>query len=58
MSTHILCLEQKYKKISEFLSEKLSVFLVVKFSIYLGRRVFVMPKKWALKVPANCPLDK
>ena len=30
------------KKISEFLSEKFQ-FLVVKFSVYLNRRVFVMP---------------
>ena len=40
-STHNLCFEQKYEKISEFLSENFQ-FLVVKFSIYLNRRVFVM----------------
>ena len=36
-STHNLCFEQKYEKISEFLSENYH-FLVAKFSIY----VFVM----------------
>ena len=43
MSTHNLCFEQKYEKISEFLSENFQ-FLVVKFSIYmyLNRRVFIM----------------
>ena len=42
MSTHNLCFEQKLKKkTSEFLSENFQ-FLVVKFSIYLNRRVFVM----------------
>ena len=43
MSTHNLCFEQKYEKISEFLSENFQ-FLVVKFSIYmyLNRHVFVM----------------
>ena len=43
MSTHNLCYEQKYEKISEFLSENFQ-FLVVKFSIYLNRHVFVMWK--------------
>ena len=39
---HISALEQKYEKyISDFLSENFQ-FLVVKFSIYLNRRVFVM----------------
>ena len=40
-STHNLCFEQTYEKISEFLSENFQ-FLEVKFSIYLYRRVFVM----------------
>ena len=44
MSTHNLSFEQKYEKISEFLSEN-SRFLVVKFSIYLNRRVFIMSRK-------------
>ena len=41
MSTHNLCFEQKYEKISEFLSENFQ-FLVVKFSIYLNKLVFLM----------------
>ena len=41
MSTHNLCFEQKYEKYQSFLPEKFR-FLVVKFSIYLNRRVFVM----------------
>ena len=42
MSTHNLCFEQKYEKnISDFLSENFQ-FLVVKFSIYLNRYVFIM----------------
>ena len=41
MSTHNLCFEQKCKKYQSFLSEKFQ-FLVVKFSIYLNRRVFIM----------------
>ena len=40
-STHNLCFEQKYEKISVFLSENFQ-FLVVKFSIYMDRRVFIM----------------
>ena len=40
-STHNLCFEQKYEKYQIFLSENFQ-FLVVKFSIYLNRRVFVM----------------
>ena len=41
MSTHNLCFEQKYEKYHNFYL-KTSSFLVVKFSIYLNRRVFVM----------------
>ena len=41
MSTHNLCFEQKYEKCQNFLSENFP-FLVVKFSISLNRRVFVM----------------
>ena len=41
MSTHNLCFDQKYEKISEFLSEKFQ-FLVLKFSVYLNRHVFIM----------------
>ena len=40
-STHNLCFDQKYEKYQFFLSEKFH-FLVVKFSIYLNRHVFVM----------------
>ena len=40
-STHNLCFDQKYEKISEFLSENFQ-FLLVKFSVYLNRHVFVM----------------
>ena len=53
-STHNLCFKQKYKKISEFLSENfqfLVLFLVVKFSIYLNRPVFV------LVCPFICPSE-
>ena len=41
MNTHNLCFEQEYKKYQNFLSEYFP-FLLVKFSIYLNRRVFVM----------------
>ena len=41
-STHNLCVEQNYEKYQNFLSEKISFSLVVKFSIYLNRCVFVM----------------
>ena len=40
-STHSLCFEQKYEKYRNFLSENFH-FLVVKFSVYLNRHVFVM----------------
>ena len=39
-STHNLCFEQKYEKYQNFYLKTL--FLVVKFSIYLSRRVFLM----------------
>ena len=41
---HNLCFEQKYEKYQNLLSENFQ-FLVVKFSIYLNRRVFVMYMK-------------
>ena len=41
MSTHNLCFEQKYEKYQNFYLETFS-FLLVKFSIYLNKRVFVM----------------
>ena len=40
-STHNLCFAQKYEKYQTFLSENVH-FLVVKFSVYLNRHVFVM----------------
>ena len=45
MNTHNLCFEQNYEKISEFLSE-IFHFLVVKFSAYLNRHVFVTKCKF------------
>ena len=40
-STHNLCFEQKCEKYQNFYL-KIFNFLVVKFSVYLNRRVFVM----------------
>ena len=40
MSTHNLCFEQKHEKYQKFYLK--TQFLVVKFSIYLNRHVFVM----------------
>ena len=40
-SAHSLCFEQKYENYQYFLSEKMQ-FLVLKFSVYLNRHVFVM----------------
>ena len=40
MSTHNLCFGQKYKNIQTLYENFL--FLVVKFSVYLSRLVFVM----------------
>ena len=40
-STHNLCFEQKYEKCQNFFIWKFS-YLVVKFSVYLNRHVFVM----------------
>ena len=41
MSTHNLCFEKKYEKYQNFYLKAFS-FLVVIFSVYLNRRVFVM----------------
>ena len=41
MNTHNLCFEKKYEKYPIFLSENFPV-LVVKFSLYLNRCVFIM----------------
>ena len=40
--THNLCFEQKYEKYQNFYMKIFIFFLVVKFSIYLNRRVFLM----------------
>ena len=48
MSTHNLCFEQKYKKISEFFYLKifsLFFFFLVKVSVYLNRHVLVMDQQ-------------
>ena len=49
-STHNICFEQKYKNISDFLSEN---FLVVKCSVYLNRRVFVMISEDSQAMPQS-----
>ena len=51
MSTHNLCFEQKYEKYQKFLSKNFQ-FLVMKFSIYLNRRVFVMVRRY-LAIPSD-----
>ena len=43
-STHNLCFEHKYEKYQNFLSENFH-FLVIKFSVYLNRHVFVMQSR-------------
>ena len=47
-STHNLCFELKYEKYQNFLSVFFFFFqfLVVKFSVYLNRHVFVMDNIW------------
>ena len=40
-STHDLCFEQKYENIRIFLSENFH-FLMVRFSVYLNRHIFVI----------------
>ena len=42
MSTHNLCFEQKYDKNIRISIRNYLIFLVVKFSVYLNRLVFVM----------------
>ena len=41
-STHNLCFEQKYEKYQNFYLNFFGFFLVVRFSVFLNRRVFVM----------------
>ena len=48
LSTNNLCFEQKYEKYQNFLFEYFP-FLVVKLSIYLNKRVFVMACRSALR---------
>ena len=47
MSSHNLCFEKKYVKNQNFLFENFP-FLVVKLSVYLNRRVFLMTVIYAL----------
>ena len=54
-STHNLCFEQKCKKYQSFLPEKF-LFLVVKFSIFLNRRVFVM--RMQMGIISGCLFDQ
>ena len=42
MSTLNLCFDQKYEKYENFLTDFFFQFLVIKFSVYLNRHVFVM----------------
>ena len=43
--THNLCFEKKYEKYQIFFLSENFPFLVVKFSIYLNRHVFVMGRE-------------
>ena len=52
-STNNLCFEQEYEKYQNFLSKNFP-FLVVKFSIYLNRHVFVMAN---LALPNVCQIQ-
>ena len=52
--THILYFEQKYENYHNFSSSESFHFLVVKFSIYLNRRVFVMSKKGSIPESIVC----
>ena len=44
-STHYLCFEQKYEIYQNFFFIRKFSFLVVKFSVYLNRLVFVMSRQ-------------
>ena len=48
-NTHNLCFEQKYEKYQKILSENFH-FVVVKFSIYSNRHVFVMQTPYVISV--------
>ena len=47
---HNLCFEQKYEKYQNYLCENFHI-LVVKFSIYLNRRVFILVTTFGRKIP-------
>ena len=51
MSTHNLCFEQEYEKYQNFYLKIFIFFLLVKFSVYLNRRVFVMKMKIFIQQP-------
>ena len=51
-STHNLCFKQKYEKYQNFLSENFH-FLVVKFSVYLNRHVFIMKMKGSKEMKSS-----
>ena len=57
MRTHNLCFEQKYEKYQNFSSENFH-FLVVKFSIYLNWRVFVMKMEKVRTYRLISPFEK
>ena len=48
--THNLCFEQKFENYQKNLSENFH-FLLVKFSIYLNRHVFVMSRRKKMSWP-------
>ena len=48
MSTHNLCFELEYENYQSFFLSENFLFVVVKFSIYLNRGVFVMLMRAAL----------
>ena len=50
----ICVLSRKMKNIRFFLSDFVFIFLVVKFSIYLNRRVFVMHARKGYLFPDRC----
>ena len=52
-SAHNLCFEQKYEKYLSFFHLKIFRVVVVKFSIYLNRRVFVMQTRMYTQLPTT-----
>ena len=51
--THNLCFEQKYENNIRIFYLKIFLFLVVTFSIYLNRRVFVISALFAIQLELN-----